>query len=235
MCTVSLIGLRDGFRLACNRDELRSRPTGQRPVTKPFGNRQAVFPLDPQSNGTWVAVNDAGLTFALLNANPPRRLDLSDEPDRHSRGLIIPSLLHCFDADEAYELAAEIDPRRFPLFRLVICDGVFWADIRSDGWDVTPSIQRFNGSPLMFTSSGLGDHVVERPRRELFDRMVRPDPCPGTQDAFHSHEWPDQPQLSVTMTRDDARTVSRTVIEVRGGAAQLKYTPVPLNHHLQPL
>lgn len=234
MCTVSVIGLREGFRLACNRDELISRPTAQRPVTRQFGGRAAVLPLDPLSLGTWVAVNDVGLTMALLNANPRLRLDLVDRSNRETRGRIIPSLLHCFDADEAYELAAAIEPHRFPPFRLVVIDGAMWAEMRSDGWDLTRSLRRFDGSPLMFTSSGLGDHIVEQPRRELFDRMVRPNPCPGTQDAFHSHHWPDRSYLSVTMTRDDARTVSRTVIEVRGGAAQLKYAPLAL-HQLQPL
>jgi hypothetical protein len=237
MCTVSIVSLPDGFRLACNRDELLSRPTAQRPVTRHFGDRRAAFPLDPQSGGTWVAVNDTGLTLAVLNVNAPapaRRLDPTDRFDRQSRGLIIPSLLHCFDANEAYELASAIAPQHFPPFRLIILDALMWADVRSDGWDLTRSIRRFNGSPLMFTSSGLGDDIVEQPRRELFDRMIGANPHPGNQDAFHSHHWPDRPHLSVVMNRDDARTVSHTIIEVRGGVAQLKYTPVPL-HQLQPL
>src|SRR5205823_7589341 len=134
---------------------------------------------------------------------------------RLSRGRIIPALLHCMDSGEASELARKIDPLDFPPFRLVILDGVESVEIASDGYELDWSTRPFDGAPLMFTSSGLGDELVEHPRRELYDRMVRSaDASAGRQDAFHLHRWADRPHLSVMMSRADARTVSRTIVEV---------------------
>src|SRR5437762_13943150 len=73
VCTVSIISPGDGvLRLACNRDELWSRPDALPPRLMHFGQRQAALPIDPQSGGTWMAVNDAGLTCAILNARRGR-------------------------------------------------------------------------------------------------------------------------------------------------------------------
>ena len=58
-----------GIRLACNRDELRTRPAALPPIIRTFGNRKAIMPVDPISNGTWIAVNDAGIAATLLNVN----------------------------------------------------------------------------------------------------------------------------------------------------------------------
>jgi hypothetical protein len=68
----------------------------------------------------------------------------------------------------------------------------------------------------LFTSSGLGDALVEGPRRRLFERLVlgAEDSWLDGQSRFHRHRWPGQPELSVWMERPDARTVSRSVIDV---------------------
>ncbi|MEL7087152.1 MAG: hypothetical protein AAGL98_01720, partial [Planctomycetota bacterium] len=80
------------------------------------------------------------------------------------------------------------------------------------------------GRPAMLTSSGLGDHLVETPRRELFH--AGPFRTPADQDAFHGHRGADRPELSVFMHRDDARTVSRTAVEVAADAVVMAYTPI---------
>jgi len=230
---VSAISLPNGgFRLACNRDELLTRPTARPPVCQPIAHRNVVFPIDPQSGGTWVAVNGAGVAMALLNLNPPRRLTDATQT-RQSRGLIIPSLLHYDDAIKTANAARNIHPLRYPPFLLVIIDSEYVAQIRSDGGSLSVAIHPFDDQPLMFTSSGLGDHLVEQPRRELFDRIVRSGPSVARQDAFHTHHWPDRPHLSVLMTRADARTVSRTTIDVRPGVARMTYLPIPIEQ-LQP-
>ena len=41
---------------------------------------------------------------------------------------------------------------------------------------------------------------------------------------FHDHQWPLRPHLSVRMQRPDARTVSRTVVNVTGRGIELGYT-----------
>jgi hypothetical protein len=80
----------------------------------------------------------------------------------------------------------------------------------------------------MFTSSGLGDALVEAPRRALFDEWfvgVKLENQLERQDAFHRHQWPDRPELSVCMSRIDARTVSYTVVDLEADRATMTYYP----------
>ena len=45
------------------------------------------------------------------------------------------------------------------------------------------------------------------------------------QEAFHRHRWPDRPHLSVCMDRQDARTVSHTVVSLGPDRITLAYHP----------
>jgi len=87
---------------------------------------------------------------------------------------------------------------------------------------------RCAGIPHFFTSSGLGDSVVDGPRRELFGEMFPLDgDWEAAQRAFHRHSWADRPNLSVCMRRPDAATVSCTTVEVCAEHVSLAYTPGP--------
>jgi hypothetical protein len=83
------------------------------------------------------------------------------------------------------------------------------------------------GTPLLFTSSGLGDHLVEGVRRDLFDQFFAapPDAWETAQDDYHRHRWPDRPHLSVDMERPTARTVSHSLIDLTDSAATVVYHP----------
>lgn len=231
MCTVSAISLGDGdFRIVCNRDERIDRPAALPPIIERFGRRRAILPIDAQSGGTWIAANDAGVAMVTLNVNPRVRLDPLDLHKRASRGSIIPSLLHCGSASEATQLARQtLDPFNFPPFRLFILDGRQWGEIYSDGLELRATLRPFDGTPLMFTSSSLGDDVVDSPRRALFDRMIRCSSATAArQDAFHAHRWPGRPHVSVMMNRHDACTVSRTIIDLRDRVPGLRYSLLSL-------
>jgi len=79
--------------------------------------------------------------------------------------------------------------------------------------------------PRMLTSSSLGDSVVERPRRELFEQVFATDQESwlGAQARFHSHRWPDRPEISVNMSRPDAKTVSQSWVTVSSRTIQFRY------------
>jgi len=230
MCTVTIAILpgRDrAIRIACNRDESLSRPVALAPRKMQFEDRQAILPIDPLSNGTWIAVNDAGLALILLNRNfaatcralPPR-----------SRGNIIPSLLHVADPIEATALAATaLHPGDYAPFRLLAVDRHSIAELSSDGVDFDFSRADLD-EPLLFTSSALGDHLVDPPRRKLFRTFCDPDgELPAhLQDEFHRHRWPSARHLSVCMSRPDARTVSFTAIELHEDRAAMTYLPLGL-------
>ncbi|MBI1336705.1 MAG: hypothetical protein GC164_07065 [Phycisphaera sp.] len=242
MCTVTIIPLRrgatesstpTGLRLAANRDELRTRPTAQPPVIQEFRGRRAILPIDPDSGGTWVAVNDAGLVMTLLNVNLPEGYERT--ATMRSRGTIIPNLLHHGTLEEALKDVKDLRAGDFPPFRIVLAQADIYATARSDGKTVTIQHGTLSDGPAFFTSSGLGDALVDGPRRGLFDSWFNSHGVtPQRQDALHAHRWPERLPLSVCMSRADARTVSRTVVEIEGtphdpGAIRMVYTPIEEN------
>ncbi len=231
MCTVTIVPTFDradapsGIRVLCNRDESRVRPAALPPVEKTFGQQLAVMPIDRVSGGTWIAVNDAGLTITLLNGNPRDMRDVTFT-GKTSRGVIIPSLLHAGCLAEAGEAVRAIDASKYPPFRLVVADTIDCLDAAGDDHDLAVRIQPITG-PLMFTSSGLGDALVAAPRHALFDGWFGDDRrrWEPRQDDLHRHRWDDRPELSVNMSREDAATVSLTVVEVTAQRVSLTYHP----------
>jgi hypothetical protein len=221
MCTVTIVPRAGGYRLLCNRDERRARLRAVVPRPWPAGNGTAIFPVDPQGGGTWIGANDAGLAMALLNrTDDPGRVPAG----RSSRGLIIPPLLRHEEVDAAVRAAALIDPSRFAPFRLVVVQTGRCGIVSSDGAALAVEFSEFD-TPLMLTSSSLGDRRVDAPRRRLFERLVlrRPRGWIDGQRTFHRHRWRSRPEASVTMERADARTVSRTLVDVSWRTVTVRY------------
>lgn len=226
MCTVTIVPKHSadaGWRMACSRDELRSRDAARPPQSVAIQGIQALTPIDPSSGGTWVGVNQAGLAITLLNYNPP-----NPPTDRESsRGSVIPLLLGATSMEEVIASATTIQRERMMPFRLVACDGQ-----RLIHWRSTEPIEdaddaAWNGSPMMYTSSGLGDHLVQGPRLELFKTWFGSDTSVyyEQQRTFHRHQWTGREHLSVCMQREDARTVSYTVVEVDPDRVTMTYHP----------
>ena len=66
MCTVTFSPRRRGYALAMNRDEKLTRVAGLPPAEKIIQGRAVLAPSEP-GGGTWLALNDSGVTFALIN------------------------------------------------------------------------------------------------------------------------------------------------------------------------
>jgi len=238
MCTVTIIPLEAGLRLVTNRDEERERPQADAPRWRTLRGdppRSAVWPRDPTGGGTWVGANDAGLVLTLLNVNPQPPVPPDEITNPLSRGVIIPALAEQPRAHRAMDALQRLELDRFMPFRLVAAerdpeDGT--TRVIDAVWD--RKALRFESrldTPSCFVSSGLGDRLVE-PRHALFAELVGGGATAEAQDRFHAHAWPDRPELSVMMSRADARTVSVTTVEVtfdESGAAgvNLDYRPVP--------
>lgn len=215
------------LRIMCNRDEKRTRTEALPPIRRKFGERTAILPIDPLSRGTWIGVNDAGLALCILNAtvraDRPWTTRMRTAPIR-SRGQIIPSLLDCESVGEAIDRAAAIESSEFPPFRLIAASRTHLGVVASDQNVVRVQQLRRLQSPFMATSSGLGDELVDPLRRELFGECLRN--CVDASEAqqrFHAHQWPDRKHLSVQMARADARTVSRTFVEVGCDFVRMTY------------
>jgi hypothetical protein len=174
------------------------------------------MPIDPPSGGTWIGANDSGLLACLLNVNPQVATSATPKrPPRASRGTIAPALLAAETIEAAMYRAGALDVSQSPPFRVLVLNADSFFIASSDGASLTLSAPAPLQSPILLTSSGLGDHLVKHPRRDLFDRMLNSDPDPlAAQNRFHQHRWHDRPHLSVLMSRHDARTVCRCVVDL---------------------
>lgn len=233
MCTVTIVRAPSGqggsflTRIVSNRDEQRTRAAELPPRRVAMGSRLSAMPIDSGAGGTWIAATGAGLAFCLLNVNPSPGAARGAWVGRGSRGHIIPALADAADVREAAERLVARDPAATAPFKLLIADSCRVVVARSDGARIDVSPARPIDAPIMHTSSGLGDELVQRPRRELFEA------CFATgrdafeqQRAFHGHAWPEAGHLSVAMSRADARTVSRTVIDLQDSCVRLEWTPL---------
>jgi transport and Golgi organization protein 2 len=224
MCTVTIVPRADGVRLVCNRDEQRSRAHALPPATRQTASGFAMYPIDPSSGGTWIGVNDSGLVVVLLNRTLPPAA--ARRTATLSRGVIVPAVLACGSIDAAVEAIDALDCRQFEPFTVVLSNrtrGVSFTSVSTrctrECFDVS--------APRLFTSSSLGDRLVEPPRQLLFERLIAgaADRLAG-QFRFHRHHWAGARHVSVCMERDDAATVSRTTIDLVKSGIHLDYEPI---------
>ncbi len=214
MCTVTIIPLEGGgLRLVSNRDELRTRPQADTPVIRQIERGiDAAWPTDTLAGGSWIGAGAHGLALTLLNGNPTPPAPLPPRSELTSRGTLIPRLLSAPSAREAIGRLKEEDLERFAPFRLVGADASGVVDAVWTRSELRVSERSL--SPACFVSSGLGDALVAV-RLELFDSWFQDRAVDaGSQDEFHAHRWDDRPELSVMMSRADARTVSVTSVEI---------------------
>ncbi len=227
MCTLTVIPIRlgIGMRVAFNRDERRDRLPAFPPATHKLARRRAVYPVDPVGGGTWIGVNDRGVVAAVLNRTAGFALPAAG--GARSRGLIVPAVLSMDDFDSAVSAASRIDPAQYALFRLIVLRGRRAVVFVSDGRRLSSAAADMT-RPFLLTSSSLGDKVVAGPRARLFHALMETQRSrwPTAQQDFHDHQWPLRPEVSVRMERSDARTVSRTLIDVTGDDIRLSYEPV---------
>jgi hypothetical protein len=247
MCTLSIVPLGDGFRMMCNRDERVARPVAEPPRRVTIAGLEAMFPVDPQSGGTWIGVNEAGLAIALLNRTLADLAPGSGQTCRNaasavrwttdgrtigigerSRGEIVPRLLGARDMPRLLDVLGAIEPARYEPFRLVAVRRDEALIATADGARLDLDMRGLT-RPLAFTSSSLGDAIAERLRLPLFDALVTHAKDPLVpQRAFHGHQWSDCPAFSVRMQRTDARTVSRSIVNV-GRSFSFDYEPLHPN------
>jgi hypothetical protein len=236
MCTVSVIlpgsqltPLADSpqYRIVFNRDERRDRPRAGAPIVSRGTRTRSAMPVDPAGPGTWIAVTDAGLVFALLNAEEPsrRQVESVKAADLMSRGLIIPQLVDATSMDDVRRRARQLAWRQHRAFRLFVFGASStFLEVRPR-YDGLAILDRTLQETFMATSSSQEQAEATRLRRNLFQGLV-PRPDPELQDIFHAHRWRSCPEYSVMMSRPDACTVSRTVVECFPDHASLQYEPV---------
>jgi hypothetical protein len=230
MCTVAFVPLSGGgYLIGHNRDERPVRAPGEPPREVTLGRCRVLAPRDPEAGGTWIAVNDAGITVCILNAADPHPQRLPAEP--RSRGLIVRDLA-CVTALERVHRSLAETPEvlaRTRAFHVVAVEpGAAGARVGRFRWDGAETAWEESEAPALFVSSLLHPAEVERERGARWrHRLAKGALDRDTLAAFLAAHEPERGPLSVCMHRDDAGTVSRTIVEVTREAVVMGYQQGP--------
>lgn len=233
MCTVAFIPRPGGgYLLGHNRDELRSRAAGLPPERHDRSGKSFLAPRDPDGGGTWIGVNEAGMTLCLLNAAERAPSRLPEEP--RSRGLVLWDLLDLGGGDA---VGARLQQTRALLcevraFHLVAVEpggadreamSAHWT------WNGERLTRELREGPTMYVSSSYDQAAVERERGAAWQRLLRqhtaPDETALSRWLASTGETPGP--FSVCMSRSNAVTVSRTLVRVGGGKIEMSYLDGP--------
>jgi hypothetical protein len=225
MCTVSIVARRSGYLLAMNRDEQRTRARALPPKHFLSHGRSVISPSEP-GGGTWISLNDARVTFALINWYSIKAR-VTGLP--RSRGEIVNAVNSRTSPDEAAQILGQLPLKRINPFRLI---GVFPAtkQIVEWRWDLkTLSRKNHSWTTRQFISSGFDEPRAQRVRGKTFRHALRAKTS-GTLDwlrRLHRSHAPETGPFSTCMHRADAQTVSCTEILVSASRAQMRYYDGP--------
>jgi len=164
--------------LGANRDEMANRPWV--PPGRHWPDRpNVVAGLDKLAGGSWLGLNDEGVTAAVMN----RMNTLGPQAGRRSRGELVLEALDHADAATAAEALRALDPGAYRAFNMVIADNrdAFW--LRNLGhakgwievWPLPPGVS-------MITAHDLNDAARSRRIRTYlprFQEAAPPDPEAG--------------------------------------------------------
>jgi hypothetical protein len=217
MCTVSFLPVRSGFLLAMNRDEKKTRVRARAPRELWTGTHRALFPSEPDG-GTWVGVNDIGLTLALVNwyAKPQR-----DRALCVSRGIIVPHLLAADAMGDIGAMLADLPLGRINSFRLIAASAGE-KRLREWRWDgALLSVGSFRWARRHWFSSGYDEALVAKKRAAV--AADTPALTPARLRRLHAAHAPERGAFSLCMHRQDAETVSYTEIAVSGRGVRMRY------------
>lgn len=221
MCTVTFTPHRRGYALAMNRDEKLSRVRGLPPAKKLINGRAVLSPSEP-GGGTWIALNDCGVTFALINWYS---ITIRVKENAISRGKVV-NATSAATTPEIVDLAL----RKLPLsqinpFRVI---GFFPGNnkIYEWRWDLKRLVStKHPWKAQQWISSGFDEATAQRTRSQAFRQALKQKTA-GRLDWLrrrHRSHSPQSGPFSTCMHRDDAATVSYTEVTVAPNKCLMRY------------
>lgn len=221
MCTVTWLREGDSYSVFFNRDELNTRARALPPACKTQNGVSYLAPFDPEGGGTWLGVNQFGLTCGVLN-----NYSITNVRSRsfRSRGLLVPALLGCASQAAALTKLRTLSLDDFRPFFLILFAPRY-----------SQVLCTWNGEALhidenvrlpISSSSFDTQRVVENRRNEFAAFSARQQFSDKNFLAlYHASHSTRGGAYSVCMHRDDASTVSCSQINVTPGLIEFLYTP----------
>ena len=123
MCTVSWMLTSTGHELFANRDERILRAPARGPRCEVTARGKFIAPRDGEAGGTWIAVNEWGLSLCLLNRWSGTETESESERDWRSRGLLVWELADSASRAEALGRIEAADLGTTRSFTLLVLDG----------------------------------------------------------------------------------------------------------------
>jgi|SRR5579859_1120330 len=221
MCTVTFIARKRGYALGMNRDEKLARPKGLPPKLRRVKKRVTLAPSEA-GGGTWIAVNNRRVTFALINwYSITRRV----AKEAVTRGIVVNNAIVTDSPDAAQAVLEQLPLRRINPFRLI---GVFpdTAEVVEWRWDLKRlARKRSSWRTQQWISSGFDEPEAQRVRGATFRRLskLRSAGSLFWLRRLHSSHSPKSGPFSTCMHRTDAATVSYTEISVGSTGANMRH------------
>jgi Transport and Golgi organisation 2 len=221
MCTVTFSPRKRGYALAMNRDEKLTRATGLPPSKKIIERRNVLAPSEP-GGGTWISVNDGGVSFALINWYA---VSSKVKTKSVSRGEVLKAVGSSTTALSAVEALEQLPLPRINPFRLI---GFFpeTNQIFEWRWDLKTLLSKQHRWRLQqWISSGFDEAKAQKIRGATFQNSVKHKSVGSLEwlRRLHRSHAPDIGAFSTCMHREDAATVSYTEITVSSRMAEMRY------------
>lgn len=214
MCTVSWLLANDGYQVFFNRDEQKGRSLAYAPK---YFNDQGVkylMPVDPVGGGSWIAMNQAGLSVCLLNYYQDKPAD----KDYISRGLLVKSLVSYTSLAKIRHVLQTQSLRCYAAFTLLVFPSYLTAHsgaVYAVRWDGNTLTQLSADSPMVSSSVALAE--VTNYREDHHDTILLQHQVLFTGDgcnddlaaASHTHHLP----LQVPELLTDYSLVDKPLVE----------------------
>ncbi|WP_421850233.1 NRDE family protein [Marinomonas sp.] len=225
MCSVSWWIDEAGYQVFFNRDEQKTRAPALPPQTFTQQGVDVLMPVDPVGKGSWISLNEYGLSLCLLN----NYQGIAPQGELISRGQLLKRLSSEVSTSQVERHFALLTLEQFAPFTLLAFE-LGNAKVREFKWD-GKNVQISDAVSPHFSSAVALDKVSH------YRRSVYEEETTKTAEGllvFHAQHHPEQSHLSVCMHREDAETVSFTRIQVSKDNMKMSYVPGSPCSHLTP-
>ena len=215
----------DGYHILFNRDESRQRKPAEPPASRQAGHTRFLAPLDGDHGGSWIAVNEFGLTVCLLNGFRAGDRPARERIDCTSRGRLTLAAVEQPSASGVAAWLAAVDPSDFRPFVLVVFESAGGGLVaRWSGRELDLRDGRPTEHPLV--SSSFFTEEIRRSRATVFRKLELAGGTPlSVRLAFHRSHLPYRGPHSPCMHREEASTVSFSRVDVDAREVRLHYVP----------